>query len=63
MSLIDDFMESSEIDHGSSMALFGDQFNFSNGHSNAYDGGVDTLRVRESKEIHLERWLTFLFLA
>jgi hypothetical protein len=55
MSLIDDFMESSEIDHGSSMALFGDQFNFSNGHSNAYDGGVDTLRVRESKEIHLER--------
>ncbi|KAI8344695.1 Pep3/Vps18/deep orange family-domain-containing protein [Chlamydoabsidia padenii] len=44
MSLIDDFMESSEIDHGSSMALFGDQFNFSNGHSNAYDG-VDTLRL------------------
>ncbi|KAI9301302.1 Pep3/Vps18/deep orange family-domain-containing protein [Cunninghamella echinulata] len=44
MSLIDDFMESSETDLIPSITLFGDQFNTSNGYGNGYDG-VETMRL------------------
>lgn len=47
MSLLDDFMESSEADLAPAIALFNDQFNISNGYGNGYDG-VETMRVYET---------------
>ncbi|KAI8078651.1 Pep3/Vps18/deep orange family-domain-containing protein [Halteromyces radiatus] len=44
MSHIDDFIEASETDNGPVMALFGDPFTSSNGHTNGYDG-IETMRL------------------